>query len=125
SHDFLIQKIGGDARNVTVHVNGQAIGVLVRENVATGKCVGGFDAFLPTSDIVGLNSSDTEGVQIKQCGVAIRMIVASVPIRFRILLRKQGVEKNTVLSTIAISLADLGDDVNEASASGATCQSSA
>ena len=52
SYDFLIQKIGGNAWNVAIYIDGKTVGVLVCEKVAAGKRVGCVDSILLACNIV-------------------------------------------------------------------------
>jgi hypothetical protein len=76
-------------------------------------------------DIVRLKPTDTEGVEIEQCGVTIRMVVTGIPVRLRMFLRQQGIEENSVFGIIAVRVADLRDNVNQAAASRASRQACA
>jgi len=53
------------------------------------------------------------------------VVVAGVPIRLRVLLGKQSIEKNSVFGIIAVGVADLRDYINEAAASRAARQAGA
>src|SRR5262249_16199548 len=91
SDKLLVQKVGDDVRYILVHVNRQTILVFVREEVAAVEGFRQRECFFATRDVTGRIVPNAHGIELHKAGIAIGVVVPSVPVWRGIRIWKESV----------------------------------